>query len=256
ERAQLAEEVQRAQLAKEAERLYAVLLDSISHDLRTPLATIIGALSALTATEHGPSDPRRRELLETAREEAERLNRLVGNLLDITRLQAGHPQLILNWCDLQDVVSHALAQMAPFLKDRPVHVHLDPDLPLVRADHGLLAQVLVNLLDNAVKYSPPGSPVDITVRKANGEVRVEVADRGYGIPAPHRERVFEKFYRVEQPGSPAGTGLGLAICKAAVEAHGGSIRLEPRPGGGTVVTVILPATPQQEVREADGGHGG
>lgn len=257
ERAHLAEEAQRAQLAKEADRLYAILLDSISHNLRTPLATIIAALSALAGTEHGaPPDPRRRELLETAREEARRLNRLVENLLNITRLQAGRPQLLLDWCDLEDVVSYALDQMASLLKDRPVHVHLDPDLPLVRADHGLLAQVLINLLDNAVKYSPPGSPIQIAVRKADGEVHMEVADRGYGIPAQHRERVFEKFYRVEQPGSPAGVGLGLAISKAVVEAHGGTIRLEPRAGGGTVVTVILPVTPQQEVQATNGRHDG
>lgn len=256
ERAQLAEEARHAQLASEAERLYTILLNSISHDLRTPLAAIIGALSALTRAEHAPEDPARRELLETAREEAERLNRLVGNLLDITRLQAGRPQLLLEWCDLEDVVSHALDEMAPHLKDRPVHVRSEPGLPLVRADHGLMAQVLVNLLDNAVKYSPPGSPIEIALRTVDGEVCVQVADRGYGIPEQHRERVFEKFYRVEQPGSPPGTGLGLAICKAAVEAHGGRIRLEPRPGGGTVVTFCLPAAQEQEVRDADGRQGG
>ena len=252
ERVRLAEEARRAQLASEAERLYTVLLNSVSHGLRTPLAAIIGALSALARTGHGPKDPQWRELLETCCEEAQRLNRLVGNLLDITRLQAGRPQLLLEWCDLEEVVNHALEQMAPYIKDRPVHVRTDPGLPLVRADHGLMAQVLINLLDNAVKYSPPGSPIEIALQKEQDEVWVQVADRGYGIPEQHRERVFEKFYRVEQPGSPPGTGLGLAICKAAVEAHGGRIWLEARPGGGTTVTFALPAAREQEVTEPDG----
>ncbi|MBE3590627.1 MAG: sensor histidine kinase KdpD [Firmicutes bacterium] len=255
ERAQLAEEARRAQLASEAERLYAILLNSVSHDLRTPLATIIGALSALTRAKHTPADPEWSELLETAREEADRLNRLVGNLLDITRLQAGRPQLLLDWCDLEDVVSHALEQMTPYLKDRPVRVLSDAGLPLVRADQGLMTQVLINLLDNAAKYSPPGSPIEISLRKGNGEVHVQIADRGQGIPEQHRERVFEKFYRVEQPGSPPGTGLGLAICKTAVEAHGGHIWLEPRPRGGTVVTFSLPAARGKEVEQGDDTHG-
>lgn len=240
ERARLADEARRAQLAAETERLHATLLNSISHDLRTPLASIIGALTTLTGQGTQLDKATRNELLETAREEAERLNRLVSNLLDMTRLESGRLKLATDWCDLEDVVTTALEQVGTQLKDRPVQVDVAPDLPLLRVDHALIAQVLANLLDNAVKYSPPGSPVEVSLYRQGDEVHVRVADRGYGIPEEHRQRIFDKFYRVEQPGQPAGTGLGLAICKGIVEAHGGRIWSEPRPGGGTVVTFTLP----------------
>jgi two-component system sensor histidine kinase KdpD len=205
------------------------------------MATIIGSLS--TVLESGPDEidaETRGELLETAWEEADRLNRLVSNLLDMTRLESGHLKLIVEEYELADVIGAALGQAGPKLHNRPVRVDLPPDLPLVPLDQVLMVQVLDNLLDNADKYAPPGLPIDIAVQQAGDHVELTVADRGAGIPAGERERVFDKFYRVEKAGGPPGTGLGLAICKGIVEAHHGRIFAGVRAGGGTVITLELP----------------
>lgn len=241
ERAQLAEAARRAQLVLEAEKLQDALLHSISHALRTPLASIIGSLSALTDPSQVQLDQAtRNDLVETAREEAERLNWLVSNLLDMTRLESGHLKLTVDWHDIEDVVGAALGQAGDSLKGRPVQVRIQGELPLVPLDQVLIIQVLDNLLNNAVKYSPPGSPIDIQVRKVEGAVEVQVADRGIGIPPEYTERIFEKFFRVERSGNPSGTGLGLAICKGIVEAHRGRIWANARAGGGTEISFTLP----------------
>ena len=254
ERAQLAEAARRAELVLAAEKLHDALLHSVSHSLRTPLASIIGSLSTILDPGQSDLDPStRRELVETAREEAERLDGLVGNLLDMTRLETGHLRLLVDWYDLADVVGAALGQAERSLKGRRVAVDVPEDLPLVALDQVLIVQVLENLLDNAVKYSPPGSPIELRVRQAPASVEVRVADRGAGIPEAERERVFEKFYRVGRPGSPSGTGLGLAICKGIVEAHHGRIWAEERPGGGTVIAFTLPLGEGRDGREPDSG---
>lgn len=241
ERAQLAEAAREAQLLVEAQRLHDALLHSISHALRTPLASIIGSLSTLMDPgEQQLDQATRSDLLETAREEAERLNGLVGNLLDMTRLESGHLKLTMDWYDLEDVIGAALGQTAGNLKGRPIQVRVEEGLPLVPLDQVLIVQVLDNLLNNAVKYSPPGSPISVFVRQADGAVAVLVADRGVGISPAECERVFDKFYRVERAGNPSGTGLGLAICKGIVEAHGGRIWMSPRTGGGAEITFTLP----------------
>lgn len=250
ERAMLAEEARRAQLLLEEERLHDALLHSISHSLRTPLSSIIGSLSTLL--DPGPEELSpvvRHDLVEAAREEAERLNGIVGNLLDMTRLETGHLRLLVDWYDLEDVIGAALGQAERTLNKRQVRVDLPEGLPLVALDQVLIMQVLGNLLDNAVKYSRPGSPLEIGVRRAGSEVEISVADRGPGIPEAERQRVFAKFYRVDRPGSPSGTGLGLAICKGIVEAHHGRIWAEGRPGGGTVIRFTLPVG--REGRDAD-----
>lgn len=250
ERAQLAEAARRAELLMEAEKLHDALLHSISHSLRTPLASIIGSLSSLLDPGQARLDPATRtDLVETAREEAERLNGLVGNLLDMTRLEAGHLKLLIDWYDMEDVIGAALGQAERSLRGRPVTVDLPDDLPLVALDQVLVVQVLENLLSNAAKYSPPGPPIKIRVRRAVGMVQVSVADRGVGIPAAELERVFEKFYRVERPGSPFGTGLGLSICKGIIEAHHGRIWAEARIGGGTVITFALPLAEGRDAHE-------
>ncbi|HLN61400.1 MAG TPA: ATP-binding protein [Symbiobacteriaceae bacterium] len=241
ERTRLAEEARRAQLLVEAEKLQDALLHSISHALRTPLASIIGSLSTLADPDQGQMDQAtRNDLVLTAREEAERLNGLVGNLLDMTRLESGHMKLLTDWYDMADVIGAALGQADRSLESRPVRVQMEDDLPLVPLDQVLIVHVLENLLNNAVKYSPPGSPIDLQIQKVEGAIQAEVADRGVGIPAEEQERVFEKFYRINRPGSPFGTGLGLAICKGIVEAHRGRIWAAARPGGGTVITFTLP----------------
>ncbi len=239
ERAQLAEQAQRAKMLQATERLQTALLNSISHDLRTPLVSITGALSSLQEEEIALDTEARRSLVENAREEAERLNRLVGNLLDMTRIEAGALKLTRELCDVQDVIGAALESLGERLRSRPLTVESPPDL-LAPLDFVLIVQVLVNLLDNALKYSPPGTPIEVLARVEGGDVIIQVADRGIGIPPDDLERVFDKFFRVQRPGQVGGTGLGLSICKGIVEAHAGRIWVQNRAGGGTVVAVALP----------------
>lgn len=240
ERAQLAEQARQAQLLRETEKLQAALFDSLSHDLRTPLASITGSLSSLLDVETQLDPDTRRDLLRTAYEEADRLNRLVGNLLDMTRVQAGALRVALQPCDLQDLIGVALQHFNLALRQRPIKVEIPANLPLVPLDFVLMTQVLVNLLDNALKYSPPESPLELGVQVRDGEVELQVADSGPGIPAADLPHVFDKFYRGHQVDRIRGTGLGLAISKGIVEAHSGKIRLDNRPSGGTVATIILP----------------
>lgn len=241
ERAQLSEQARQAQLLQETERLQTALLNSISHDLRTPLASITGALSTLRDDSSFLDETTRRDLVETAWEEAERMNRLVGNLLDMTRLEAGAMKIAREPADIQDVIGVALAQVAGQGKDRPIQVDVPAELPLVPVDFVLIVQALVNLLDNALKYSPADAPIEIRVRLVDTSVQIEVADRGVGIPPEELSRVFDKFYRVPRLSSGmSGTGLGLSISKGIVQAHGGQILAQNRPGGGTLFTLTLP----------------
>jgi len=173
-------------------------------------------------------------------EEAGRLNRFVGNLLDMTRLEAGELRLRLETCDVQDLVGCALASVEHRLGARSVDVQLPSELLLARMDLVLMTQVLVNLIDNALKYSLPESPIEITARSDNKQLTIEVADRGSGIPAHDLVHIFDKFYRISVPEGISGTGLGLSICKGIVEAHGGKIHAENRIGGGLMFVVHLP----------------
>ena len=240
ERVHLAEAAGQVQLLEATEKLQSALLNSISHDLRTPLVSITGALTSLQETGVRLDDEARRILIDTAAEEAGRLNRLVGNLLDMTRLEAGAIKVRREPRDVQDVNGAALHQFGERLGDRPVEIDIPADLPLVPLDFVLVVHVLVNLIDNALKYSPPGSPIHIRTRPLGGEVAIEVADQGIGIPTEDLARVFEKFYRVQRPDNVTGTGLGLSISKGLVEAHGGRISARNRPGGGTIIMITLP----------------
>ncbi|MDD5558425.1 DUF4118 domain-containing protein [Candidatus Methylomirabilis sp.] len=241
ERTQLAEAAQEAQIRAETERLRSSLLSSVSHDLRTPLATITGAASSLLESEEKFDAPTQRELLESLSEEADRLNRLVNNLLEMTRLESGTLQVRKEWYPLEEVVGAALGRLAKLLRDRPVTTSLPADLPLVPIDDVLLEQVLINLLDNAVKHTPDGSPLEITAWAHDATVTVEVADRGPGLPSGDEKRVFDKFYRGSGSTS-RGAGLGLAICRGIVEAHGGRIWAENRPEGGVAFCFTIPLT--------------
>ena len=242
ERATLAGEAQQAQVQVATERLRNSLLSTVSHDLRTPLTAIAGAASGLLE-ENAPLDTStRHELCQTIAEEAHRLNRLVNNLLDMTRLEAGAIQVHKEWQPLEEVVGAALTRLEAQLHDRPLTTHFPADLLLVPLDSVLIEQVLLNLLDNAVKYTPPGSPIALTAWATEDAVTVEVADRGPGLPPGEEQRIFDKFYRVPRPPMPSGTGLGLTICRGMVEAHGGQMWAENRPGGGTVVRFTLPLT--------------
>jgi two-component system sensor histidine kinase KdpD len=235
----LADEARSAEVRAETERLRSSLLSSVSHDLRTPLATITGAVSTVLESGERLDPTTRRELLESARDEAERLNRLVHNLLQMTRLESGTFRLHTDWHPMEEVIGAALGRCASRLGDRPITTRIPADLPLVAIDDVLIEQVLMNLLDNALKYSPAGTPLAIAVGTTNGVVNVEVADQGPGVPPGEERRVFEKFYRGEA-GRGRGAGLGLAICQGIVRAHGGAIHAENLPSGGLAVRFTLP----------------
>jgi len=238
ERAHLAEEAERVRLQVETEQLRSSLLSSVSHDLRTPLASITGAASGLLDDDGSLAPQARRELAQLAYEEAERLNRLVGNLLDMTRLEAG-VSIEKEWQSLEEVTGIALNRLEARLHDHPLTVSLPPDLPLIPFDSLLLEQVLVNLLENAIKYTPAGTPIELSAHVEPGGVQVEVADHGPGLPPGTEQRVFDKFYRA-QPDSVRGAGLGLAICQGIIQAHGGRIWAENRPEGGAIFRFVLP----------------
>jgi len=240
ERAKLVEEARQGEIIRETERLQTALLNSISHDLRTPLASITGALSSLVDTP-GPMDVAvQQELLETAKEEADRLNRLVGNLLDMNRLEGGALKLHVEPGDVEDLVGSALRELSDAALHREINVKLPSDLPLIPMDFALMAQAVANLLDNAVKYSRPETSIEVRAERVNDEIRIRVEDRGVGIPPEDLSRIFDKFYRIRHNGGTGGVGLGLAISKGIVEAHGGRIWAENRPGGGTAVVLGLP----------------
>ncbi|HTP01217.1 MAG TPA: sensor histidine kinase KdpD [Anaerolineales bacterium] len=245
ERAMLAEQAKQAELLAAADKLQTALLNSISHDLRTPLVAITGTLSTLEQDDQHLDAATQRSLIHTAREEADRLNRLVGNLLDMTRIEAGAMKVKLEACDVEDLVGTAIGQMEERLEGRTISVNIPADTPMARVDFVLIVHVLNNLLDNALKYSPKDSPLEIQGRRAQNEIQITVMDRGIGIPRDDLQKVFDKFHRVQRPEQVTGTGLGLSICRGIVEAHGGRIWAEERRGGGTCVTIAVPmAEPQ------------
>ncbi len=253
ERVALVDEAQQARLHSETERLRNSLLSAVSHDLRTPLATITGSASALVEQGAELDAAARRELAQAIQEEADRLNRLVQNLLEMTRLESGGIRVGKDWEPLEEVVGSALARVEKRLGDRRVDIHLPPDLPLVPLDPLLIEQVLINILDNAIKYTPEGSPIEISATAGDREVNVVVADRGPGFAPGEEALVFEKFYRGHAAGTRSGAGLGLAIARGIVEAHGGRISAANRPEGGAVFRFSLPlAADPPEVRPDDG----
>jgi two-component system sensor histidine kinase KdpD len=239
ERARLADEAQAVEVRMEAERLRNSLLSSVSHDLRTPLATIIGAATTLLEQGERLDTATRRDLLDSVREEADRLNRLVQNLLQMTRLESGEVALRKQWHSIEEVIGAALRRLDKRLAGRRITTRVLPDLPLVPMDDVLIEQVLVNLLDNAIKYTPPGSPLDIVATATEEAVTVEVADRGPGVPPGQEEKIFDKFYRARSDDG-RGAGLGLAICRGVVRAHGGRIWAQNLPGGGVSFLFTLP----------------
>jgi two-component system sensor histidine kinase KdpD len=234
-------DARRAASNAEREALRSQLLSSVSHDLRTPLATITGAATALC---EGPDlDPDTKgELTQSIVDEAERLERLVANLLDMTRLEQGAVVPKREWVPAEEVVGSALTRLDRVLVGRPVRTKLEPDLPLLSVDPVLLEQLFVNLLENAIKYTPPGSELSIAASAAGENVQFDVADRGPGIDAGQEERIFERFHRGDAPGV-RGSGLGLAIARAIARVHGGQLTAATRDGGGAVFRLVLPLSP-------------
>jgi len=251
ERVQLAAEAARIRVQMETEKLRNSLLSAVSHDLRTPLSVITGAASTLVDVEKSLDPAVREELLESILDEAEHLNRLVVNLLDMTRLEAGAIEVKRDWQSVEEIVGVALGRQSDQLKDHPVVTRLEPELPFVPMDDLLIEQVLINLLENAAKYSPPGAPIELTASEESGRLVVEVADRGAGLAPEDLERVFEKFFRSNSAIARPGAGLGLAICRGIIELHGGTIEAKNRDGGGAVFRFSLPLASSQPTIPAD-----
>jgi two-component system, OmpR family, sensor histidine kinase KdpD len=242
ERVNLARDLHLARLQVETDRLRSALLTSISHDLRTPLASILGSATSLRSQDAILDAPTKAALLGTIIEESDRLNRFIGNLLDMTRLESGalKPRTGLN--ELSDVIGSTLRRAAKILADRRIDVRLPANLPMLALDMVLFEQVLFNLLDNAAKHAPPGSLITIEASHDADRVTVRVMDEGEGIPPGDALRIFEKFYRSGGADRRrAGTGLGLAICRGFVEAMDGTIMAANRPDrGGAMFVITLP----------------
>lgn len=253
ERVQLAGAVRRTQLEAEAERLRSSLLSAVSHDLKTPLSTMIAAGAALIGRT-GEIEPKAAdEVLRSLVSEGERLSRLIHNLLSVTRLESANVELRRTPESVDDIVLSAVERFKDRPRKTPIVSEIDPDLPLISAEPVLLEQVLVNLLENATRYCSSDSSISVHARAAGGSVLVQVEDDGPGIAEHEREKVFEKFYRGQHSvKSDGGVGLGLTICRSIIRAHGGKIGVRERTGGGTLVEFTVPfaAAREQLSREA------
>jgi two-component system sensor histidine kinase KdpD len=241
DRQRLRDAEQQAKLVAESERLSKTLLNSISHEIRTPIAAITTAASSLAERSSGGAGDFEQAMLGEIQEAARRLNRLVGNLLSMTRLDAGYLKASLEWCDVADLIQVTLKDLDKELARHKVEVVVAPGLPLVRMDFVLMQQALANLLLNAAVHTPPGTAVRVNAAVEADSLALTVADNGPGLPPEALPLIFDKFYRA--PAAPAGgTGLGLAIVKGLVEAQGGQVKAENRPSGGAAFTIRMPIT--------------
>ncbi|MBF0497938.1 MAG: sensor histidine kinase KdpD [Deltaproteobacteria bacterium] len=229
-----------AQMETESERLRTSLLSSVTHDLQTPLAAIMGSAGSMLQIGDQLLPEMRTELAKNIYAEAERLSRLINNLLKMTKLESGTLKLNKETQPIEEVIGAALNLLERQLADRPVNISLPPDLPMVPLDSVLAEQLFINLMENALKYTPSGSPLSISARQQNDHLLVEVADRGPGLPPDHAEKIFDPFYRTTKDSSKAGHGLGLAICRGIVRAHGGQIWAMNRDGGGAAFRFTFP----------------
>jgi two-component system sensor histidine kinase KdpD len=249
ERALLAEEAQQAVLKAETESLRNTLLSALSHDLRTPLAAITGSSTTLLQQDDVLDRNDRRELIFTIIEEAEHLNRIVRNVLDMTRIESGTITVKKEWLPIEEIVGSVLNRLSEKLIDHPFAASIPEDLPMAYFDPLLIEQVLMNLLENAVRYTPTGTGIELSASVKDEELLVELADYGPGIAPGDEERVFDKFVR--GPAVAGGIGLGLTICRAIINAHGGRIWAENRKGGGVFFRFTLPISKHPPVVETD-----
>ncbi len=238
ERARSLEEASRLEAVRQSEMLKSALLDALAHDFKTPLTSIKGALTHLLGKKH---DAEEQELLSLANEEADRLNRLVVEALEMARIEAGRLHPDRRPLKVGEIISSTLQELDSMLKDRAIELSIPCDLPLADVDFEFIQQVLKQLIDNAVRYSPPGSPITVSAQPSGGRIIVSIKDFGKGIDEQEQSRIFDKFYRghgarLQVPG----TGLGLSIAKGIVEAHGGKIWVASRPGAGSVFSFSLP----------------
>ncbi len=251
ERAHLRRENLRIAVLQRTDALRAALLSSVSHDLRTPLASIKAAASSLLQEDVQWDEEAKHSFALSIEREADRLNRLVSNLLDMSRIEDGALKPEKEWYMLPELIQDVLGRLKPLLAERTALTQISADLPPVELDYMQIDQVLTNLIENAVRYTPKDSPIEVTAHCEGSQIMIGVADRGPGIPKGDLDRVFDKFYRVldwkQNTGHPTGSGLGLAVCKGLVEAHGGRIWAEQREGGGVVFSVSLPVGVMEEV---------
>jgi two-component system, OmpR family, sensor histidine kinase KdpD len=255
ERVHYVEVAQDALVRMESERLRNSLLAALSHDLRTPLTVLVGLAESLTLTKP-PLSPAQLESADAIQDEARRMSTLVSNLLDMARIESGEVKLNLQWQPLEEVVGSALNATRGMLKQHVVEVNIPRDLPLVRIDALLIERVLVNLLENASKYTPPGSRITLSAEVIADQLSVSVSDNGPGLPAGREEAVFQKFTRGERESATPGVGLGLSICRAIVESHQGKIVATRRPGGGARFSFTLPlGHPPAAAEEPEAAHG-
>lgn len=237
-----ADKVRRQIMQQQTEKLHSALLSSISHDLKTPLVSITGALSALLDKRANLGEPQKSELLKAAAEESGRLNRIVDNLLDMTRMESGVLRISKKPCDLRDLIGSCLEQLNDKIGDREISIRIPNDFPEISIDLPFMLKALFNLVDNALKYSAADSSIKIQAILEQPKVQIKITDSGCGIAREDLKRIFEKFYRAQQPQNVSGTGLGLCISKGIIEAHGGMIYVESIPGKGSTFTVELPLT--------------
>jgi K+-sensing histidine kinase KdpD len=236
-RAQAAEVIN-AEIAVQTERTRNAVLSAVSHDIKTPLSAIYGAATSLLEESDRLDESQRQDLIESIAADSERLNRLVVNLLEMTRLEAGI-ELRRDWYPLEEIIGAALTRVEKLLRGRTITTNIPPELPLIRVDDVLIQEVFTNVLENAGKYTPPGMPIEIAAVESGQRVLVFISDSGPGFAAGDEERVFEKFFRGKADGI-RGAGLGLAICRAIIQRHEGRISAANRPGGGAVLTIELP----------------
>jgi two-component system sensor histidine kinase KdpD len=240
ERVRLADQAKTVQIQAETESLRNSLLSAISHDLRTPLSAIVGASSSLVAGEDKLDPQARRELSRTIYDEAQRMTSLANNILDMARLDAGSVSLNVQWVPIEEIVGSVLTRLGDKLAGRPLRTDIAPELPLLKLDAVMIEQVLMNLFENALKYTPADSPLEITAIRDEANVTIAVTDHGPGLPPGDEQRLFDKFFRGEREPAQSGVGLGLAICRAIIHAHGGQIWAENSVAGGARFSFTLP----------------
>jgi two-component system sensor histidine kinase KdpD len=244
ERYRLRREALDVELLRRTDALRSALVSSVSHDLRTPLSSIKAAASSLLQDDVEWSEDERHSFAVAIEREADRLNRLVGNLLDMSRIEGGALKPEKEWYPIDELIHDVLGHMQFSLQEREVKTDIPEDLPPVELDYLQIDQVLTNLVENAVRYTVAPSPIEIKVRVSQGMMSIQIADRGPGIPEKDLERIFDKFYRVSRANGGSsgvrGSGLGLSVCRGLVEAHGGQIWAENRLEGGTLFQFTLP----------------
>jgi two-component system sensor histidine kinase KdpD len=243
ERARLSQEAAQASALVQSDELKSALLAAVSHDLRTPLASIKASATSLLDDSVEWDEETRRDFLQAIDEETDRLTLMVSNLLDLSRIEGGALRPRKDWYDIDELIVDVRTRLASRTRSHPLTITVEPDLPLLRFDYVQIAQVLVNLIENAVKHTADGIPIAVAAHQVPGAIEISVHDDGLGIPREHQLRLFDKFYRVHASTAAPGAGIGLAISKGLVEAHGGSIWVESAPGSGTTFRFTLPLPP-------------